>query len=79
MSELAPFPHVVRYESIPYSYGEVQDVLKRAAQEFGLPGERRRWYFETVQAPIDGQNHWIMDFRFRSAEDAIMFGLKYQR
>jgi hypothetical protein len=57
----------------------VQDVLKRAAQEFGLPGERRRWYFETVQAPIDGQNHWIMDFRFRSAEDAIMFGLKYQR
>ena len=79
MSELAPFPHVVRYESIPYSYGEVQDLLKRATREFGLPGEQRRWYFETVQAPIDGQNHWIMDFRFRSAEDAIMFGLKYQR
>lgn len=79
MSALAPFPHVVRYESIPYNYGEVQVLLKRAAQEFGLPGEHRRWYFETVQAPIDGQNHWIMDFRFRSVEDAIMFGLRYQR
>ena len=79
MSESAPFPYVVRYESVPYSYGEVQDVLKRAAREFGLPGERRRWYFETVQAPIDGQNHWIMDFRFRLVEDAIMFGLRYQR
>jgi hypothetical protein len=79
MSELAPFPYVVRYESIPYNYGEVQDVLKRAAREFGLPGERRRWYFETVQAPVEGQNQWIMDFQFRSAEDAIMFGLKYQR
>lgn len=79
MSESAPSPYVVRYESMPYNYGEVQALLKRATQEFGLPGEQRRWYFETVQAPIDGQNHWIMDFRFRSVEDAIMFGLKYQR
>jgi hypothetical protein len=79
MSELAPFPHVVRYESIPYNYGEVQSLLKRVAREFGRPGDHQRWYFETVGAPIDGQNHWIMDFRFRTAEDAIMFGLKYQR
>ena len=79
MSESAPFPYVVRYESVPYSYGEVQDVLKRATQEFGLPGEQRRWYFETVHAPIDGQNHWIMDIRFRDIQDAVMFGLKYQR
>jgi hypothetical protein len=79
MSELAPFLHVVRYESTPYNYGEVQDLLKRATREFGLPGEQRRWYFETVQAPIDGQNHWIMDFRFRDAQDAVIFGLKYQR
>jgi hypothetical protein len=79
MSELAPFPHVVRYESIPYNYGEVQDLLKRMLKEFGRPGQCQRWYFVTVGAPVEGQNQWIMDFQFRTAEDAIMFGLKYQR
>lgn len=79
MSELAPFSYVVRYESIPYNYGEVQDVLKRAAVEFGRPGRCQRWYFETVGAPVEGKNQWIMDFRFRDANDAVMFGLRYQR
>ena len=79
MSESAPFPYVIRYESIPYNYGEVQSLLKRMAREFGRPGDHQRWCFETVTAPVEGQNHWIMDFRFQDHHDAVMFGLKYLR
>lgn len=79
MSESAPFPYVVRFQSTPYSHGEVKNLLKQVADEFGYPGERRRWYFETVQTPNTQQNQWIIDFRFQAAEDAVIFGLKYQR
>jgi hypothetical protein len=49
------------------------------SREFGRPGDQQRWCFKTVTAPVEGNNQWIMDFQFRTAEDAIMFGLKYQR
>jgi hypothetical protein len=69
----------VRIEFRPYSHGEVHDLLREVALDFGLPGDRRRWRFETAQTPDTQINAWIIDFVFANAEDALIFSLKYSR
>ncbi len=82
MSDSALPTTQVRIEFRPYSHREAQQLLQRVYREFGMPGldkNSRRWDFETAQTGDDENNIWIVDFRFRDADDAIMFSLKYQR
>jgi hypothetical protein len=79
MSDSALPTSKVRIEFRPYSHGEVHDLLTNVALDFGPPGNRRRWRFETAQTPDTQVNAWIIDFIFTDPSDAIMFGLKYQR
>ena len=79
MSDSALLPSRVRIEFRPYSHGEVHDLLTNVALDFGPPGDRRRWRFETAQTPDTQINAWIIDFVFTNAEDALIFSLKYSR
>ena len=63
----------------PYNHEEVQELLKKAVKDFGPFGSNRRWWFESAQTPDSEINVWIVDFYFREANDAMIFGLKYQR
>jgi hypothetical protein len=77
MSELAPFPHRVRYELVPYSYNQVRALLREVALDFGAPGSTRRWRFESVTTPGKNHDEYTLDFVFQDPHDAVIFGLRY--
>ena len=77
MSDRALFDWSVRREFRPYDYGTVRHLLDRVRADFGDPGRHGRWQFVTAQTPETETNAWILDFQFRDAHDAMMFGLKY--
>jgi len=70
-------PHRVRIEFDPYDHSVVQDFWRKFWKEFPNKNDQYRWNWYT---PSDNRpNVWILDFRFRDIEDAIMFSLKYSR
>lgn len=71
-------PTRVRHEFVPYSHDQVHALLRKVKQDFGLPGQARRWWFETADFTDAHTNAWCLDFCFADANDAIVFALKYQ-
>ena len=70
----------IRVHFRPYNHEEVQALLKKAVKDFGPFGlNGKRWWFETAETPDSEINVWIVDFYFLDTNDAIIFGLKYQR
>ena len=69
----------IRVNFRPYNHQEVQELLKKAVKDFGPFGSDRRWWFETAPTSDEETNVWIVDFYFREVNDAMIFGLKYQR
>jgi hypothetical protein len=73
-----PFPSV-RIRFSPYDHDQVQDFLFKVYQEFGR--DKTRWYYRSpdIGELYPENNAWVLDFYFSDPNDAMIFGLKYQR
>ena len=72
-----PQPHYVRVTFDPYDHDQVQDFWSKIRKEFSTKDDVYRWSYSCPSS--HKSNVWILDFRFRDIEDAIIFGLKYSR
>ena len=70
-------PHRVRVTFDPYDHDEVQDFWKKIWKEFSKTKDPGRWNY--FSPSTNKPNVWLLDFRFRDIEDAMIFGLKYSR
>jgi hypothetical protein len=70
-------PHHVRVTFDPYDHDQVQDFWSKIREEFPTKYDIYRCSYSCPTSPKS--NVWILDFRFRDIEDAIIFGLKYSR
>jgi hypothetical protein len=69
--------HCVRIRFDPYNHPEAQKLIRSVRQEFPKWTDKERWSYSVPDN--DEPNVWLLDFRFRDIEDAIVFGLKYSR
>ena len=69
--------HRVRVEFDPYDHDQVQDFWSKIREEFPTKNDIYRCSYSCPSS--HKSNVWILDFRFRDIEDAIIFGLKYSR
>ena len=60
----------------PYIHTKVNQELRNLVVEFGPPGRKLKWFFQSTHPQPAGPNLSI-DFYFRYKGDAILFGLKY--
>lgn len=76
-NRLPPHPHRVLITFDPYDHDEVQDFWKKVWKEFPDKNDPHRWNYFSPSS--HKPNVWLLDFRFRDIEDAVIFGLKYSR
>lgn len=65
----------VRVVFSPYKHEDVNIMLRKVQQEFGMHGER--WYMRVPEKEVEEVNSWSVEFCFSEPKDATYFKLKY--